>query len=388
MTGTTVKKSILIPELDAQLERGEPLILLDVRNDEEFARWQIESRHPVETIHIPYFNILEDESLLQQVPSDKEVIVVCRSGNTATHITNMLHERGNDNAALLEGGINAWGHLYREHAIPTVEPDMTLYQIIRPARGDLAYIVRSGNEAILIDPTRHVEHYLDIAERDGIQIVAVFDTHAHADHISGGPEIAKRLGISYFLHPYDGIHPIDMLPATIEFERLWDGFTYQFGNATLKGIHIPGHTLGNMAFLVNDRYLFTGDSLFIRSIARPDLGGRGETWAPLHYDSLYNKLLTLPEETLVLPAHFAKMGESREDGTFYDTLGSVKRNNPELQFPDKEVFVQFLLDNLPTFPAQYVDIKRVNAGLLHPTEEEANALELGKNLCALSGAYA
>lgn len=387
MSEKLVKKSILVSELDARLERGEPLVLLDVRNNEEFAKLRIESHHPVETIHLPYFAILEDEESLQQVPSDKFVVVVCRSGNTASHITNLLHERGCDNATLLEGGINAWGHLYQERLIPTVEFDMTLYQIIRPARGDLAYIVRSANEAILIDPTRHVEHYLDIAERDGFKIVAIFDTHAHADHISGGPKLAERLNVPYYLHPYDGIHPIDMLPATIEFEHLRDNFTFRFGNATLEAIHIPGHTLGNMAFLVSDRYLFTGDSLFVHSIARPDLGGRGETWAPLHYDSLYNKLLTLPDETLVLPAHFAKMGESQPDGTFYDTLGNIKRNNPELQFSDKEAFVQFLLDNLPTFPPQYVDIKRVNAGLLNPTEEEANELEIGHNLCALSGAY-
>lgn len=388
MTETTVKKSILVPELDARLENKEPLVLLDVRNDEEFAKWRIESRSPIETIHMPYFTILEDEDSLQQVPSDRFVVVVCRSGNTASHITNLLYERGNNNVVMLEGGINAWGHLYRERVIPTTEPDMTLYQVIRPARGDLAYIVRSGDEAVLIDPTRHIEHYLDIAERDGFKIKAIFDTHAHADHISGGSELAKRLGAPYFLHPYDGIHPIDMLPATIEFERLWDNLTYSFGNAALKAVHIPGHTLGNMAFYLNDRYLFTGDSLFIRSIARPDLGGRGEAWAPLHYDSIYNKLLTLPEETLVLPAHFAVMGESRAEGTFYDTLGSIKRNNPELQFADKQAFVQFLLDNLPVFPQQYIDIKRVNAGLLNPTEEQANELELGKNVCALSGAYA
>lgn len=387
MTETSVKKSILVTELDARLENEEPLVLLDVRNDEEYAKWRIEARHPVETIHMPYYAILDNEENLQQIPADKFVVVVCRRGNSAAHITNLLHERGNENVALLEGGIQAWGHLYRERVIPTLEPDMTLYQIIRPARGDLAYIVRSVDEAILIDPTRHIEHYLDVAERDGFKIVAIFDTHAHADHISGGPELAKQLRVPYFLHPYDGIHPIDMLPATIEYERLWDGFTYRFGNATLKGIHIPGHTLGNMAFYLNDHYLFTGDSIFVRSIARPDLGGQGEKWAPLHYDSIYKKLLTLPEETLVLPAHFATLSESRSDGTFYDTLGQVKQNNPELQFADKEAFVKFLLDNLPVFPQQYIDIKRVNAGLLSPSEEEANELELGKNVCALSGAY-
>jgi len=132
------------------------------------------------------------------------------------------------------------------------------------------------------------------------------------------------------------------------------------------------------------------------SVARPDLGGRGEEWAPLHYDSLYHKLLVLPDETVVLPAHFATASkEERPDGTYYDTLGNIKRNNPkEYQAKSKEEFVQFMLSTLSfmlstlsVFPPQYVNIKRVNAGLLVPDEEKASELELGKNVCALAGAY-
>jgi glyoxylase-like metal-dependent hydrolase (beta-lactamase superfamily II) len=123
-------------------------------------------------------------------------------------------------------------------------------------------------------------------------------------------------------------------------------------------------------------------------VARPDLGGRGEEWAPLHYDSLYNKLLVLPDETIVLPAHFAKPDEAQPDGSFWDTLGNIKRNNPrEYLAESKEAFIQFMLATLPVFPPQYVDIKRVNAGLLIPDEEKASELELGKNVCALADAY-
>jgi glyoxylase-like metal-dependent hydrolase (beta-lactamase superfamily II)/rhodanese-related sulfurtransferase len=385
---TLTKTAITVAELDEMIERGDSFLLLDVRNQDEFERWKIEGRNPFETLHIPYFQFIENEDeSANRVPKGKQVVVVCAKGGSSEYVAGVLRERGYD-AVNLEGGMIAWGNYYRVRRIEAVT-DVALYQIIRVARGDLAYAVVSNGEGILIDPTRHTEQYTNLAEREGFKIVAIFDTHAHADHISGGPKLAKELGVPYFLHPYDGIHPIDMLPATIEYEYLKDGFTFKFGNATLKGIHIPGHTLGNMAFLVNDRYLFTGDSIFIVSVARPDLGGRGQEWAPIHYESLYKKLLVLPDETLVFPAHFATASrEGRPDGTFYDTLGNIKRNNPrEYQSPSKEAFVEFILSTLPVFPPQYVDIKRVNAGLLVPDEEKAQELELGKNVCALAGAY-
>jgi glyoxylase-like metal-dependent hydrolase (beta-lactamase superfamily II)/rhodanese-related sulfurtransferase len=385
---TLTKTTISVAELDEMIERGESFLLLDVRNQDEFERWKIEGRNPFETVHIPYFQFIEDEDgSVNRVPKGKLVVVVCAKGGSSEYVADVLRQRGYD-AVNLEGGMIAWGNYYRVRRIEAVK-DVALYQIIRVARGDLAYAVVSNGEGILIDPTRHTEQYTNLAEREGFKIVAIFDTHAHADHISGGPKLAKALGVPYFMHPYDAIHPIDMLPATIEYEYLKDGFTFQFGNATLKGIHIPGHTLGNMAFLVNDRYLFTGDSIFIVSVARPDLGGRGQEWAPIHYESLYKKLLVLPDETLVFPAHFATASrEGRPDGTFYDTLGNIKRNNPhEYQSPSKEAFIEFMLSTLPVFPPQYVDIKRVNAGLLVPDEEKAQELELGKNVCALADAY-
>jgi glyoxylase-like metal-dependent hydrolase (beta-lactamase superfamily II)/rhodanese-related sulfurtransferase len=385
---TLTKTAITVAELDEMIERGDLFLLLDVRNQDEFERWKIEGRNPFETLHIPYFQFIENEDeSANRVPKGKQVVVVCAKGGSSEYVAGVLRERGYD-AVNLEGGMIAWGNYYRVRRIEEVT-DVALYQIIRVARGDLAYAVVSNGEGILIDPTRHTEQYTNLAEREGFKIVAIFDTHAHADHISGGPKLAKALGVPYFMHPYDAIHPIDMLPATIEYEYLKDGFTFKFGNATLKGIHIPGHTLGNMAFLVNDRYLFTGDSIFIVSVARPDLGGRGQEWAPIHYESLYKKLLVLPDETLVFPAHFATASrEGRPDGTFYDTLGNIKRNNPrEYQSPSKEAFVEFMLSTLPVFPPQYVDIKRVNAGLLVPDEEKAQELELGKNVCALADAY-
>jgi glyoxylase-like metal-dependent hydrolase (beta-lactamase superfamily II) len=182
---------------------------------------------------------------------------------------------------------------------------------------------------------------------------------------------------------------MDVLPATIPFEPIRDSQIFPVGQHKLEAMHIPGHTLGLVAFRLNDRYLFTGDSIFIRSIARPDLGGKAETWAPLHGRSL-RKLLELPGRMTVLPGHFSGLDEADDEGLFAGSLDDLKRCNDgllALQQESEEGFVRYLLESLPQFIPEYVDIKRVNAGLLAPGEDDALTLELGKNICALSQAY-
>jgi len=287
----------------------------------------------------------------------------------------------------LEGGTAAWGDHY--HTRPVVETgELGVYQVSRPARGCLSYMVISDGKAVLIDPLRHTDVYLSLATEKGASIELVLDTHGHADHISGGPALAKEVGAPYYLHPYDGIHPIDVMPAKIDYQYLEDDQEFKVGNARLRTMHIPGHTLGNAAYLLDDHYLFTGDSIFIESIARPDLGGRGDTWAPLHYASL-GRLLELPDDTVILPAHFSGLAEGGDDGLFTSTLGELRASNEGLLMAQKseEEFVGYILSSLPKFPEEYVEIKRVNAGLVTVGEARASELELGKNICALSQAY-
>lgn len=396
---TTEKTTITASELKRMLDRGEDFALLDVRNDDEFARWRIEGRHIPFTVHIPYFNFVGDTEgsiaeVERQIPKDKFVVAVCAKGDSSAWVADeFLRPRGY-RIVNLEGGMIAWGSYYDAHDVPESLDDVVrIVQLERTSRGCLHYIVNyDGDKAIVIDPPRHIERVLEITQERGWRITHIFDTHAHADHISGGPQLSKITGAPYYLHPYDAIHPIDVLPATIEFEWLNDGMTFQLGEATLKVIHIPGHTLGNIAYLLEGkrRYLFTGDSIFIVSIARPDLGGRGDTWSPIWYDTLTQKLLTLPDDVLILPGHFSKHTEAREDGVFAATLGELKQTNDDLRkvlTSSKDEFVSWILSSLPEFPPQYVDIKRVNAGLLVPDEEKANELELGKNICALASAY-
>jgi glyoxylase-like metal-dependent hydrolase (beta-lactamase superfamily II) len=285
--------------------------------------------------------------------------------------------------------MKAWGEHYATRTV--VEgPDLAIYQVSRPARGCLSYVVASAGKAIVIDALRHLHPYLDLARAKGLTIEAVIDTHGHADHISGGPALAARTGANYYLHPHDAIHPIDVLPATIPYEFIRDGQRFPVGRRHLEALHIPGHTLGLVAFRLDDSYLFSGDSIFIRSIARPDLGGKADTWALLHGRSL-RRLLELPGRISVLPGHFSGMDEADDAGLFAASLDDLKRRNDglvALQRESEEGFVRYLIESLPKFVPEYVDIKRVNAGLLAPAEEDAARLELGKNVCALSQAYA
>lgn len=393
------KKTVTPAELKRMLDAKEEFTLLDVRNDDDFARWRIEGRYTPPTVHIPYFVAIEDpdgfiSQVTQQIPKEKLVVTVCAKGDSSKWVAEEFLRPQGYHAVNLEGGMVAWSSYYDAHELPESLDDVVrIVQLERTARGCLHYIVNyGGNKAIVIDPPRHFERVLKVTEERGWRITHIFDTHAHADHISGGTMLSKLTEAPYYLHPYDAIHLIDVLPAMIEFEWLRDGMTFSLDGATLKVIHAPGHTLGSIVYLLEGkrRYLFAGDTIFIVSIAPPDLGGRIEIWAPLWYDTLTQKLLTLPDDVIVLPGHFSQHKEARSDGLFAATLGELKGTNEDLRklmSMSKEEFVAYMLTNLPEFPPQYVDIKRVNAGLLVLDEEKANELESGKNICALAPAY-
>ena len=390
-----------VEALHDRLERGEEFFVFDVRNEDEFASWQIEGRRPLPTVNVPYYEMLEvdefddvidsfkaflDQRWVAKLPRDKEILAVCAKGDTSEYVAEALR-RLDFEAFNLAGGTAAWGDHYTVRPVAETG-ELAILQVSRPARGCLSYIVAAGGHAVVIDPLRHVDHYLDAARERGWEIDLVLDTHGHADHISGGPALAAATGAPYHLHPYDGIHPIDVLPAKIGYAYLRDGQTFEIGGHRAEAIHVPGHTLGNTAFLLDNRYLFTGDSIFIESISRPDLGGHGDTWAPIHYASL-RRLLELPDDTVVLPGHFAGLGEAGEDGRFAAPLGELRRRNDGLvkAAGGEEDFVAYILASLPEFPDEYVEIKRVNAGLVEVKEARASELELGKNICALAQAY-
>ncbi len=385
--------------LHQQLTGGRRFAILDVRNEDEFAQWKIEGRLPLRSLNIPYFELLdlEDEKeeiatavaraiplrLKDKLPKGEPVLVVCAKGETSPHVAGGLRRQGYE-AFNLEGGMAAWGDHYEMR--PIVESArLTILQISRPAKGCLSYVVASGGEALVVDPARHTDYYLHLLGERGWRVKAVIDSHLQADHVSGGIALARSLRVHYRLHPYDAIHPEDLLPAAFPYRYLEDEAAFPLGEVSVRPLHVPGHTLGMVNLLLDNRYLLSGDTLFIDSVGRPDLGGRAIAWAPLLYRSLL-RLLALPDTTVVLPAHFSSMHEADPQGCYRASLGTLRDHNQGLQraTAGEEAFTAYILRSLPEHPPSYDEIRRVNTGLIQVDEMRASELELGKNRCALS----
>ncbi len=383
----------------ALLSPGEsPLFVLDVRNREEYEAWKIEGRFGPETLNAPYFEILErggkddmvdsvaafvESELSAKLPREGTVLAVCAKGGTSEYVAEGLRRSGYS-AANLSGGTKAWAD-YHEAKVVVDGPTQVL-QLSRPARGCLSYLAVGGDgNATAIDPLRDPSPMNILLTERGLTLERVIDTHAHADHISGGPALAKERGAPYYLHPFDAVHPFDLVPGDLEFLNLCDQMSIRIGESRLEVMHVPGHTLGNCALLLDGQVLFSGDTIFVASISRPDLGGRAEAWARLHYRSV-RRLSELPDETLVLPGHFASYRELDAQGAARAKLGDLKQGNPgvALALGSEEEFVNGILDGLNAIPESYVEIKRVNAGLAQAHDERASELEIGKNECALA----
>jgi glyoxylase-like metal-dependent hydrolase (beta-lactamase superfamily II)/rhodanese-related sulfurtransferase len=383
---------ISVEDLYKSIQEPNDFFLVDVRNEDEFDAWKIEGRYTPETINIPYFEFLENEAeSIARVPRDRSIIVLCAKGGASDYIAAMLQKEGIFATNVAEGMIG-WGNLLKTR--PVVEKSSyAIYQIDRVARGCLSHILLSGDRAVIIDPLRFTEPYLEFLSERNANLEFILDTHGHADHISGGSVLSKATGSPYYLHPYDGIHPFDMLPARLDYHMLHHNQEFQFGDLSIRVLHVPGHTLGQVNFLVTggdgDNFLFSGDNLFIQSFGRPDLGGQGTVWAPLVYETIHTIIKNnVPANALVLPGHYASPHEAGENGLFGVPLSELWLENHDLaEHSQEDDFIRFVLDHLPQMPEQYVQIKRVNAGLVQPDEDEASELELGKNICALSTAY-
>ncbi len=372
--------------------------MLDLRNADEFDTWRIEGKHLTNTINIPYFDLIEldedDEDIVKAVKKaipgrlgdklskEMPILAVCAKGDTSEYVADGLRSLGYT-AFNLEGGMAAWGDHY-EVSVVHESSRLQLLQISRPARGCLSYIIASNQQALIFDAGRHIQIYSQELNDRGWKAIGVLESHLQADHLSGGLSLAQALEVDYWLHPYDGINPVDVLPATFPFRYLQEGVLFQLGDVTLKVLHQPGHTLGMINLLVDDKYLLTSDTLFLDSVGRPDLGGHASSWAALLYNSL-QRILTLPDETLILPAHASSTADSEGLECCYSSLKELRKNNDSLHnlADGPEAFLAYILDSLSSQPEIYDDIRRINSGLLQADERRMSELELGRNRCAL-----
>lgn len=378
--------TITVEQLLAQADVGAPFLLLDVRNDDEYTAWKVEGRRPIETLHMPYFAFVENPDLVSRVPSDRrEVLVLCAKGGSSAFVAELLRDAG-IHAKNIEGGMIAYGDYLQPIRVP-LAPDeadcFDIWQFNRRGKGCLSYVIRCGTEAVVVDPSRHVWEYERLVERLGARIVWVFDTHVQADHLSGGPELARLSGASYFVAVGEEGTVQHAVTPVRNGQEIRLG-AHHVSPLALRVMETPGHTPGSISFLVGHRHLLTGDTLFVAGIGRPDLGGDVAAWSRVLYHTLHERLGALPDEAVILPAHYADVSEIQEDGVVAGRLGTLRRTVPEFQLRSPGAFVEALQVALSTSPEIYTRIIAANLGTLRADAEEASAWELGKNQCAAS----
>ncbi len=375
-----------VGELLAKVDAGEPLMVLDVRNDDEYESWKIEGRRHFEVAHIPYFDFIEDEqSALARLPQHQgEVIAVCAKGGSSEMVAEILRGAGVPTRNLV-GGMIAYGEYLAPVKVPVRQSEQeafAIWQFNRRGKGCLSYAIVSGGEAVVVDPSRAAEAYESFLARSGARLAHVLDTHVHADHISGGPALAAKLGADYFVSAGAGF---DLMQKT---SSLKDGDKIRFGKTSIRILASPGHTPGSVCYLVADRYLLSGDTLFKKSVGRPDLGGHVVEWSRELFRTLNERIARLDESTTVLPAHYTDISEIGSDGVVSATLGDLRRNLPELKVSDPAAFTEAMKQAVRTPPPEYAEIIDVNLGKSNTEPERAVEWELGKNQCAASAGYA
>lgn len=367
-------------EVFRQLMKKEPLFILDVRNEQDYEDWRIEGEQ-VTSINVPYFDLLDGvESILDRLPSAGPILVVCAKEGSASYVAEQIIEAGRDDVFTLHGGMQAWSEYLHPVKIGGL-PHGAIYQFVRPGKGCLSYMILSNGEAAVVDAMRMIEPYERFAQERGVRIKYTLDTHLHADHISGGRRLAEKTGATYWLPPKDAEE------VTFSYHALTDGHDLIVGDAkvSVHPIYSPGHTIGSTSLIVDEKYMMTGDILFVESIGRPDLAGKAGDWAGDLRNTLYHTYKKLSQDLIVLPAHYGQSREMNEHGQVCAKLGDLYRVNEGLQVEDEETFRTMVTDHLPPQPNAFQDIRMVNMGKLDPNEDEQRAMEIGPNRCAVHG---
>jgi hydroxyacylglutathione hydrolase len=233
---------------------------------------------------------------------------------------------------------------------------MQIEQIYTGCLAQGAYYITAKGEAAIIDPLRETKPYIDRLQKDGVQLKYIFETHFHADFVSGHVDLSRKTGAPIIYGPN----------ASCGFECVSakDGEEFKLGNVTIKVLHTPGHTMESSTFLLKDENgkdycIFSGDTLFLGDVGRPDLAQKAanmtqDELAGLLYDSLMNKIMPLADDVIVYPAHGAgsACGKNMMKETV-DTLGNQKRTNYALNQPNKQSFIKAVTDGLLPPPAYF-----------------------------------
>jgi glyoxylase-like metal-dependent hydrolase (beta-lactamase superfamily II)/rhodanese-related sulfurtransferase len=350
-------------ELYERLKPQQALTLLDTRSSDEFSAWSMYG-----SINIPLSNI---ERGISKLPKKTPIVSICNYGDEAHLATKLLRSRGLS-AVTLKGGLKAWNAIYDVVQIMHKSSPIVVYQLKRLGKGCLGYIVvlPDMRSALIIDPTHHIKEYLAVLKKYKLKARAVLDTHIHADHVSGGPLLASKLHVPYLLPKKSD--------ASIRHKPLEDTLPSLVGDVDLSIIATPGHTKESICFLLDQLYLFTGDTLFVDSIGKTDLDGDTKTQSRQLFQSI-TKLLTLPDFVQVFPAHTA---QSMVPGPVRSaTMRYLKLFNPITAVGSLESFASLAHDQATQTPSNQAVIKSMNKTGKR-SKKDIDEIELGPNCCS------
>ena len=363
-------------ELESRLSAGEPVAVVDIRESPEYRDWHIHG-----STNVPVYEALRRgifdglAAAAAGLPSDRPIVAVCRGGVVSRRAVAWLLEAGFD-ATSLRGGIRAWGGVWTEARASRPVGECRLTQVRRNGKGCLSYVVASRGRAIVVDPSVDASAYVALAEREGLVVERVLETHVHADHLSRALELCRAVGARLVLPPNDRV--------AFSYEAIGHGERLEVGGAIVEAIATPGHTGESTCYLVCGQALLTGDTLFLDSVGRPDLetGDAGaEAGARALWHSLRERLLPRSGDEWVYPAH-TSLAIGFDGVAFERPLGDIVRDLPLLA-ADEERFVASVLGALPRKPPNHSRIISINEGRSDGADVDPLDLEAGPNRCAV-----
>jgi glyoxylase-like metal-dependent hydrolase (beta-lactamase superfamily II)/rhodanese-related sulfurtransferase len=371
---------------DRQDSSPDEYTLIDTRPEDSYETWRVDG---AENVPFGPAEILSDDQRekIDALANGNRILTICGKGATSTRLASELDANGFDDVAVVTGGMREWNSLYETAHVDTENDDLAIVQFQRRAKGCLSYLIGSNRagEAIIVDPTRHTDQYVTTAAEKGMEITRVLDTHVHADHISGGRDLAARLDVPYHLGKQATERDIEY-----EVNLLADGETVSIGDIEIETLAAPGHTTEMVAYRVGDEAVFTGDSLFLDAVGRTELEfgeDAAEEGARMQYETLHGTLFELPDELTVLPGHVTVNNdgtyENASPGELVGASLSDVRDRLDLANLNEEEFVEQMVENIPEKPDNYETVISINLGTEStPSGRDATMLETGANNCA------
>ena len=378
-------------ELKNKMDSGENLYILDVRTPEEYKTWKISYDKHLEPSLVP-LDKLSSEELIRNIPKDKEVITVCSHGMRSKMAAEYLSQLGY-NAKSIRGGMVAWNKINDPALIPCLsDRNLKIWQIRRISKGCMTYLISYFDDAVVIDPPcSSAASIFEIAQKNNLRIKALVETHRHADQTSASMSIARETGAMLYLSPLEEYETDQTKTNGFDLHFLEDGKRIEISKGlSLDIIHTPGHTLGSMSFkletlpegeeIVNKEiFLFSGDTLFVDGIGRPDLHDKVDEFSRTLFLT-YKKLSSLPYGTIVLPSHYCK--SMKHEDPIFKTIGEIRASVKAFRMDETE-FINFVASSIPPQPINYKRILRLNKDLLLCDDLHLDDLEAGPNSCGI-----